>query len=581
MINTIPLIAAILKGFVRNWKSILLLIVFPLMLIGTVFFSFNPNGLQKIPIGIVSQVDGFNLEEYQDTYLSYLYLQKYYTVDKCISALKVYKEYVCIEVINESSAFLLNIYYDNTREPVIWEIIERIKATIDLLQKQKSKETAAGFLTKFNTNLNKLENFKGNLVSTNTKLDTYISGADSAIQLSSTAKSEASTAIKSMDSELNNMKTLRKNIDSKKKVYSDDTIIRVRAVDSLSSTVPNASSRQLTHLSYIKDENTQIKNQLNVYNEQTDRYLADFDNKIRLYELASSAGKQQLTTIDSGITKLNEIKNELQSYRNKISNAETEIINIQSEFDSIKKLDPESLVNPIVLRNKPTYVPEVSKQQLAAFTGPNQAKNIVKGVSLISLQTIFPTILFLIALFLSLLISSFICLAEINSPVSQRIKLVKRIFLHQLLSVYISTLIIMIVPLFSVILLGDFLFKIAILANIKIVLVVLFLVSSIFIFLGMSLAYLIKKESITLLVTAFILVFLIFFSGFLLPIERMSNVASVLAANFPAKMGLAAFNKVVFYNQGFEAISHNIFVLSAWFLSLMIITLIIKKTKNI
>jgi len=581
LINTIPLIAAILKGFVRNWKSILLLIVFPLMLIGTVFFSFNPNGLQKIPIGIVSQVDGFNLEEYQDTYLSYLYLQKYYTVDKCISALKVYKEYVCIEVINESSAFLLNIYYDNTREPVIWEIIERIKATIDLLQKQKSKETAAGFLTKFNTNLNKLENFKGNLVSTNTKLDTYISGADSAIQLSSTAKSEASTAIKSMDSELNNMKTLRKNIDSKKKVYSDDTIIRVRAVDSLSSTVPNASSRQLTHLSYIKDENTQIKNQLNVYNEQTDRYLADFDNKIRLYELASSAGKQQLTTIDSGITKLNEIKNELQSYRNKISNAETEIINIQSEFDSIKKLDPESLVNPIVLRNKPTYVPEVSKQQLAAFTGPNQAKNIVKGVSLISLQTIFPTILFLIALFLSLLISSFICLAEINSPVSQRIKLVKRIFLHQLLSVYISTLIIMIVPLFSVILLGDFLFKIAILANIKIVLVVLFLVSSIFIFLGMSLAYLIKKESITLLVTAFILVFLIFFSGFLLPIERMSNVASVLAANFPAKMGLAAFNKVVFYNQGFEAISHNIFVLSAWFLSLMIITLIIKKTKNI
>ena len=132
-IKTIPLIQATLKGFIRNWKAIFLLVVFPLMLISIVFMSFSPDGLQKIPIGVIWNDVPVDFEEFQDTVSSFLIITKFYNLDDCISELKAYKQYTCIEV-EQSNSIVLNVHFDNTREPVIWEIIERIKTSVDLLR---------------------------------------------------------------------------------------------------------------------------------------------------------------------------------------------------------------------------------------------------------------------------------------------------------------------------------------------------------------------------------------------------------------------------------------------------------------
>ena len=129
-------------------------------------------------------------------------------------------------------------------------------------------------------------------------------------------------------------------------------------------------------------------------------------------------------------------------------------------------------------------------------------------------------------------------------------------------------------------LVGRYLFKIMILARLFEIFVILFLLSSIFIFLGICLAYLFKKESIILLVSSFLLVFLIFFSGFLLPIERMSKVSGFLAERFPGSLALSAFNKIAFHSQPFEATFDDIYLLLAWFFALVMILLIIKKWRD-
>jgi len=138
----------------------------------------------------------------------------------------------------------------------------------------------------------------------------------------------------------------------------------------------------------------------------------------------------------------------------------------------------------------------------------------------------------------------------------------------------------MITPLICVALLGNFLFQLPFLNNLGILIILLFLLTSVFILMGMSLAYLIKKESMTLLVTTFLLVFFIFFSGFLLPIERMSVFASFFARFFPSKVALSIFNKTVFYNISAQLLLTEITILVNWLICLFFVVVFIKKIRR-
>ncbi len=199
--KTIPLIQASLKGFMRNKRAIFLLVVFPLILISVVFLSFNAEGLQRIPVGIIGSSAEFNVKEYENTYLSYLKIKEFNTVGDCMDQLKIYNQYVCIN-IKYGEAIILEVYYDNTQEPIIWEIIERIKATVDLLQKAKSKEMASEFLSSFDTTMDKVEDFRVKLIDVHDEIDNYIAEVDNTADRLSDARADLTSEMNSMDKDI-------------------------------------------------------------------------------------------------------------------------------------------------------------------------------------------------------------------------------------------------------------------------------------------------------------------------------------------------------------------------------------------
>ncbi|HLD83504.1 MAG TPA: ABC transporter permease, partial [archaeon] len=131
-------------------------------------------------------------------------------------------------------------------------------------------------------------------------------------------------------------------------------------------------------------------------------------------------------------------------------------------------------------------------------------------------------------------------------------------------SICVSSLIIMILPIFSILALGSALFGIAILPNFPAVFLIITLLSANFILLGMATAYMIKKESITLLVSTFMLVFFVFFSGVLVPIERMNAYFAFAAGNLPLNTALEAFNKAVFYGKDVFSLGSETALLLGW-----------------
>jgi len=541
----------------------MMLIVFPLLLITLLFFGFNPDGLQKIPIGVIGSYSEFDMSGYSEEYFPYLRISSYDTLDFCLNQLKVHREYLCLE-IEQQSPIVVNIYYDNTQSVVIWEVLNRIKSSIDYLQKEKSKESVSNFLTSFGAALDKLDTFKQQVAVTNNQIDSYIGGVDNSIIKLSNARSDLSNTINNMDRDIADVKNTRNELKGEKDSMYGGIMSYLNTYDSI--LIQN-------NISYTSP----ARNEIIMRNNNIDSKFYEMDSRIATYETASIQGKGYINDISNSMVSLGQVKNELVSHKSSLTQSYNDICSIQKEFQGMTQLNPELLVNPVVVMNIPAYVPAYSSNQ--DFSNVT-VKQVVQGVNMLSLQTLFPTMLFLITLFLALLISSFIALNDVNSSANQRVKLIKNIFIHNILSIYTSSLIIISVPVFCVLLLGSTIFQLAIFANGWTILLILLLVSSVFIILGMLLAQIIRKESIALLTTTFLLILFIFLSGFILPTEKMSDSVGAMSRYFPGKIGHNAFNKIVFYGQHISTISQELNLLLIWIIVLTTMLVLVYKYKK-
>jgi ABC-type multidrug transport system permease subunit len=536
-----------LKGFTRNWKSVILLIILPLILISIIFASFNPQGLQVIKGGVINNVDSLEIGELQEYISSFMEINEFTTTEECVKDLKKYNQYLCVEVNGGNNGYVLDIYFDNTREPVIWEILQKLKTTIDILQKEKSKDIASGFISEFRETINKLDRFREELKKINSQVSLYVQTSEISVSQLEKARMDLSTTLNEMDGDIKTLKNTKYELVSTKN--------RLLSLNSIANPI--------------------ISNKIREINEDMDDYIFIMNKKISDYESSSAKGRQHVNNINSGVNTVRNIKNDLTNYKVRIDSTDAELLSIRNKFKSIGELNPETLVNPIVIVNYPTYIPDIE----TSLEGET-IDDIAKQFDLISLQTVFPIILFLIMVFLSLLISSFLNLTQINSPASARIGLIKRISFAEIISIYLSSLFIIAIPVLCVISLGQFLFKLLIFPNLIILFPLFFLFLSTFILFGMLISYFIKKESMTLLTTTFILVLLIFFSGFILPIERMSFFLGGIAKMMPSTLSLQAFNQVVFYEANIPMISHYLNYLFIYCIVLFVLVCLTKKIRN-
>jgi len=300
-------------------------------------------------------------------------------------------------------------------------------------------------------------------------------------------------------------------------------------------------------------------------------YFYDVDQKIGSYKQSSSKGRGYIVDIDNSIYDLRRTKDELFGYKSEVRLIEGELGIMSSEVKASQGIDSNQLINPIKIENKPFYVPKFKE-------GNHLFDGWFKNINLIGLQTLFPKMLLLVVMFLSLLISNFICLNEINSSANTRVSIISGISIHEFLSTHLSSLIIVGPALFVVLFLGRFLFQLQI--NFFVVMIIMFILSTIFIMLGMSISYLVVKESIALLITTFLLLFLLFFSGYILPIERMSLVSRFISEVSPGKVALDAFNKVTFYGQVYSSLGDVVFLI-IWLVFMLISTYIIKSVRDL
>jgi len=583
--KTLALIEADIKTFMRNWKSIVIMIFFPLILISLIFLSFSSEGLIKIPVGVVLSTSELEKSYVQDNLNIFFITHFYDDYDSCIENLKTYKEYACI-VVRKEEAFILEVYYDNTRDPVIWEVVSRIKRIVEIMQKQRSKSMAYGLMEQLDENIGKIDEYKIMIINMKSNVDDFITNLKKEkSRLKSRKKSVISNInsalnfISTIDSALYDIQNYADNINQLS--YNLESIIDLADTSNFYNLSPSEANVIYNIRNYAEDLDDDFDFYVSrILSKQEDAHQS-------LLNIRSSLNSAKLYTnkFNYIASNLDDVISDLQSYKSGFDDVIDNIDKIKERLDVIKTLDPEILINPIVMRAYPSYVPKYKAgedlQKIQNITEEQQKTKVARGFNLIGLQIIYPKILLLLLLFLSLLLSSFITLTNINSSTSKRLRIIKGLKIPHFISLYIASFITLLVPIIVAVLVGNFLFKLPLLENYKLLFLLMFAISSIFIFFGISLSYIIKKESITLLINTFLLVSLIFFSGFILPVERMSTYASLFAQNFPGYVGLNILNKVIFYNVGLDNIYKELLIIFIWFVAALFLALASKSLENI
>ncbi len=482
-----------LKVVARNWTYFIVLFIFPFLLILTSSILLNSSKLTNIKIGLVNEFPNFYLDtsEFGNT----IY---YNSLGECLYYLTNYRVSVCIHVKDEAGRPNIDVHLDNTRRLIELYVRQTILDKV-FREQAKNIETTSDFIDSrmsiYSTSLdqtyyeiveveNELENeekllhqYKENLTRMIVKFDeTYYQIKNMQPQINNlrnniyNEQNNAQFQIKSIKNEINNIEN--NLVDAKNfingKIPQNDYIYFAALIDPSVQSLQNIENS----LDYIGSNynNEEVLNLLDAFDEMS--YQLD---EVRTSLYATSAD------LDAAINRMSNAKMRVGTFKDKIRDMQNEITGFQNGNG-----------NGVVGLNF-----------IKAF---GASENLV--------LTAFPFVISIIITFSSLVLSNRFILNQVNKPSYQRELISPTKDFSFILSDYLINLFFVCIQVFVLVLIGFVWFGIPI-YKLPAFLIAILLVSSSFIFIGISIGYLIKSESLSTLFTIFLVMFLMIFSDML------------------------------------------------------------------
>ncbi|MFH1316432.1 MAG: ABC transporter permease [Candidatus Woesearchaeota archaeon] len=560
-----------IKILFRNWVSLTLIIIAPLILILLIGYSFSNDEVSGIIIGIIDENEAsspISLEGLE----SYSSIINFNEVDGCISELKKQKLHICIlfkdirsehgEIsdFSELSSGKITYYYDNSRKKISLLIIQNLQEVLGLESEKISIELTQSIIEKIqglvifvNENKNSFEQFKNESYAMQKDLE------ERRIRLEYVRQEflKPYNQVKNLQSEVQNS---TREIEDALSNIMNETKIAIALI--------KASSMAINE--------TIDLNSINITNDDSDQDIIENFSTIAMDQLINQLDKQvtnldnltnktvervnaSIESINQAVTKLDLIKEaldfEIEStiiYQNRINESVKKLDQLNTDLDqrllNLKTLDPEMatlLVRPIVTDFEP-----ILKEKM-------------------NIQLIFPLILVLIIMFISLLSSNIMALMEINSRAYQRNLIAPVNNMLYIFGLIITSVMIIFIQICVLFIVAQTRFQINIsnafwqLSLISLLLIIIFVI------LGMIFAYSIKSSQSSILVTTFVLLIFFLFSNTISTIESMPKLAQIISNSNPLVIGEIIFKQIQLFGVGIQGLMPEILSLFIFIIILL------------
>ncbi len=356
-----------------------------------------------------------------------------------------------------------------------------------------------------------------------------------------------------------------------KKITSKTTELSKELTSTLLATLKTTEvemSNQLDKISSLTSSNTQVGSKLDnigtsISSITLELSLADLDigaikDQAESLEASANSSSSVSSLLDDLELKIVELKtkvdevnsvrlsvsSDISSLKSSVSSSSSDVESLKSSVDTIKASieaikirDPEIITSPI----RSTIKPITSKATHLSF--------------------LFPTLLVLITMFISLLLASSLIIREKTTAVYFRNFITPTSTGVFVFANYLTNLLIIAVQLVIIIVVALFFFKQNLTNVMPLTALVLFISATLFISLGMLIGYLFRSEETSTLASISVGSIFLFFSNTILPLESLPEFFMKLANINPFVLVENSLKKILLFEVGFLDIYMAVLIL--------------------
>ena len=524
------------KLLIRSRTSALIIVLGPLLIIALVGLAFSNTSLYAINIGVYSS----SYNELSESLIDKL-SENQFRVDRktsqesCINDVKIGDSNICmiipgnLDVKSEGMDNTIDFYVDYSKINIVWMVIETISEKISAETAEISKGLAADLIDK-------------------------IDYAQSEIHSELSAIAELSNENKELEERITKisqkMSSLNLEVNKDEFVFDE---IKTRATD-LKDKAEEAVDRANELINDIQSDmgdwnlSSGAEDALEDILDEAEEDIAAIEDDLDV-ALSGNTSTSFTALLDDVDSKLDQTIDKL----DKAAEAKTSVGSEASEgkdilADSLSKLNNvQASMNNIVERIESL---EVKSAEKIASPITTSIKSVTTKKT--HFNFLFPTLIVLIIMITSVLLASTLVMSEKKSRSFFRNSITPTGDITFNIATYLTALIIMILQLAIFLVIAAYFFKTDILSSIGTNILILFLVTSLFIYLGMLVGSIFRSSETNTLAAITLSCIFLFFSSTVLPLESMPAVFKSLANFNPFVVSEALLKQSLFFKFSFK-----------------------------
>lgn len=222
-------------------------------------------------------------------------------------------------------------------------------------------------------------------------------------------------------------------------------------------------------------------------------------------------------------------------------------------------------------------IKKVKTTSVSKIVSPLSTKIEPVSAEKTQLNYIFPTLMVLVVMFVSLMLASMLEIREKTNRVYLKNFITPTSSITFLVSNFITNILVIVIQLAIIFGVAWYFFREQLVVSLGGMAIILALITTFFILLGMIIGTLFKSEETGTIATISLGFIFLFFSSSILPIETLPSIIQKITAYNPFFIGESLLNKVLLFQLPITLFTQALYILAGYIGGLMIILLIMKK----
>ncbi|MBU2561589.1 MAG: ABC transporter permease [Nanoarchaeota archaeon] len=575
MIKLFELIKKNFKLLVRSKASSLVIFIGPLLLVSLLGLAYS----QSSSFALSASVYSDSYTELTESLITKMTNQNFLvtrqgSVDDCVGSVKRKESQACVVfppgmAVSDSGTNEITFYVDYSQINLVWLMLDVMSARVSERSTEISKELTSDLLSRMLFVEDKIKSGQARLDMMSAE-SSLVKDASSSMQ-SGFQKLDISVNFNGLDVE--GSRSLSENISS---LVSD---IRSRVAELGNETESPISSIE-SSVTAVKAEvnDSALTEELDDIDDAADDIEEAIGNATEAVEIYADNASAMIASVKSSLELISQRLSETNA---KISDVKKQRDDLLPQFDSIGS-QIDSMMGSV---NQLRGTLDEALQKVAAASGKSAdsiAAPITTRIEPISTQkthfnSLFPTLLVLVIMITGILLAATLTIVEKKSKAFFRNSIAPTSHVVFSLSTYLTSLIVLFIQLLLFVSVSAFFFETDVLASIWLILLIVFLASTVFVFIGMLVGFIFRtEETVNLAAITLVAVFMLFSSA-VIPLESLPSYMKDIAMLNPFVVSELALRQAVIFQFGLSKALYGLGILAAYSAALFVVLFLLQQ----